>query len=318
MWEEHNKCLRDHPRQAHVHMAERTSRLVKHRGTDAVGVVTRTLTDEARCVLGECLLFREFEPEEREILFAHVRVRSYAAGETIFLMGSAGDSLMAVLSGNVRISVRSPDGKEIVLAMIPPGEVFGEITLLDGKERSADARATGACSLAILEHRDVLSFLKDRPVVWSKIADVLCGRLRNTYRHIAEIVLLDLPTRLAKALLRFASADECLTSHGQLRVQLSQSELGNICGTSRESINKCVAGWQRRGIVKIDDGVTLVMNRTALEELANPAPLRCSRMAERNGASGPATCARTPRPQPAETRVAATVSGEFMCASEAV
>jgi len=81
------------------------------------------------------------------MLFAHVRVRSYAPGETIFLMGSDGDSLMAVLSGNVRIGLRSPGGREIALAMIPRGKLFGELTLLDGKERSADARAIGGAAL---------------------------------------------------------------------------------------------------------------------------------------------------------------------------
>ena len=135
-----------------------------------MGVVT--LTNEARGLLRECLLFRELEPEERNILFAKVRVRSCAAGETIFLMGSAGDSLMAVLSGSVRISVPSPNGKEIVLAIIPPREVFGEIALLDGKKRTTDARAIGACSLAILEHHDVLSFLKDHPKMWPKIVEL--------------------------------------------------------------------------------------------------------------------------------------------------
>jgi CRP-like cAMP-binding protein len=178
---------------------------------------------------------------------------------------------MAVLSGSVRISVPSPDGREIVLAIIRPREVLGEISLLDGKERTADARAIGACSLAILESRDVRSFLKDHPKVWPKLVQVLCGRLRNTNQHIAQIALLELPTRLAKALLRFASAEERSTSRAALRVQLSQRELGNICAASREGINKCLGGWQRRGIVKVEDGVILVMNRTALEELANLA-----------------------------------------------
>jgi CRP/FNR family cyclic AMP-dependent transcriptional regulator len=233
-----------------------------------VGVMTRTPTDDARRVLGECALFRDLEPDERNILFARVRVRSYAAGETIFLMGSAGDSLMAVLSGSVRISMPSPDGKEIVLAIIQPREVFGEIALLDGKERTADAKAIGACSLAILERRDVLSFLKDHPKGWPKLVDVLCARLRNTDQHIAEIALLELPTRLAKTLLRFASEEAQTAAPAALQVHLSQRELGNICGASRESINKCLGGWQRRGIIQIEDGVILVMNRTALEELA--------------------------------------------------
>jgi CRP/FNR family cyclic AMP-dependent transcriptional regulator len=101
--------------------------------------------------------------------------------------------------------------------------------------------------------------------------DVLCGRLRTTDQHIAEIALLELPARLAKALLRLAGAEEGATDPGALQVQLSQRELGNICGASRESINKCLRGWQRRGIVQVEEGTVTVTNRTALEELANLA-----------------------------------------------
>src|SRR5499433_4145015 len=136
--------------------------------------MTRMPIEDARRLLGECFLFRELEAEERGALFGRIRVRTCAAGESIFLMGSPGDSMMAVLSGSVRISVPSPDGKEIVLAILQPKEVFGEIALLDGKERTADARAMSACTLAILERREVLSFLQRYPHVWPKIVEVLC------------------------------------------------------------------------------------------------------------------------------------------------
>jgi CRP/FNR family cyclic AMP-dependent transcriptional regulator len=202
-------------------------------------------------------------------LFARAHVRAYPAGETIFHMGSAGDSMMSVLSGSVRISVPSPDGKEIVLAILQQGEVFGEIALLDGQERTADARAIAACQLAVLERRDVLAFLERHPKIWPKLVEVLCSRLRNTDQHIAELALLQLPARLAKALLRFASVEQGTASGGQLlQVQLSQRELGNICGASRESINKCLSIWQRRGIVQIEEGSVMLANRTALGHLA--------------------------------------------------
>jgi len=241
------------------------------RGADSVGVVTRIPTDDARRLLGECYLFHELDADERSVLFGRVRVRNYAAGETIFLMGSPGDSMMAVLSGSVRISVPSPDGKEIVLAILQPKEIFGEIALLDGKDRTADARAMTACSLAILERREVLSFLDRYPHVWPKLVEVLCNRLRNTDQHIAELALLELPARLAKALLRLANAEEAPAGRATLQVQLSQRELGNICGATRESINKCLRAWQRRGIVQIEESLVTVANRTALEELAELA-----------------------------------------------
>lgn len=237
-----------------------------------MAVAARMPTEDARRLLGECFLFRELEAEERNVLFGRVRVRAYSAGEAIFLMGSPGDSMMAVLSGSVRISVPSPDGKEIVLAILQPGEVFGEIALLDGKERTADAKAMSACSLAILERREVVSFLDRHPQTWPKLVAVLCSRLRNTDQHIAELALLDLPVRLAKALLRMGVVE---TRRGDgrvlLQVQLSQRELGNICGATRESINKCLRAWQRRGIVQIEESLITVANRTALEELAELA-----------------------------------------------
>jgi len=96
----------------------------------------------------------------------------------------------------VRISVPSPEGREIVLAILQPGEVFGEIALLDGKERTADAM-TG-CDLAVLERRDVMEFLERQPNAWPRLVEVLCGRLRASDLHMAELAMQPLPVRLAK------------------------------------------------------------------------------------------------------------------------
>jgi len=227
----------------------------------------RLANDEARRLFGDCILFRELGPDERNALFARVRIRTYSSGETIFEMGMPGDNMMAVLSGSVRISVPSPDGREIVLAILRPGEVFGEIALLDGKERTADASAMGPCHLAMLDRRDVLAFLERHPKAWTGLVEVLCGRLRNTDRQLAELTLLQLPTRLAKALLRFADTEKG-TGRESLRVRLSQRELGNICAASRETVNKCLSLWQRGGIVHVEDGLVTIAKRAALEQLA--------------------------------------------------
>src|SRR5205814_5197100 len=110
-------------------------------GTVMVSPERHAPIDHARRLLADCILFRGLVENERDAVVSRARLRHFAAGETIFLMGSPGDSMMAVLSGQVRISVPSPEGREIVLAIFQPGEVFGEIALLDGKERTADARA---------------------------------------------------------------------------------------------------------------------------------------------------------------------------------
>ena len=130
--------------------------------------------EEARQLLGNCILFRGFKVDERDAILGRVRTRNLKTGETVFAIGSPGDNMMAVLNGTVRISVPAPDGKELLLAILQPGEVFGELAVLDGKERSADAIANSPCTLAILDRRDILSFLEQHPAVWLKLISVLC------------------------------------------------------------------------------------------------------------------------------------------------
>jgi CRP-like cAMP-binding protein len=200
---------------------------------------------------------------------ARTRVRKFASGGTVFLMGSPGDSIMVVLSGNVRISVPSPEGKEIVLGIIHPGEMFGEIALLDGNGRTADAKAMSACSLAILDRRDVLAFFERHPSAWPGFFKILCKRLRHSTEQLAEVALLDLPVRLAKTLLRISTVgqgDQAARSTQQFH--LSQRELGNIVGATRESVNKCLREWQRNGIIKIEANIITIKKGSALQKMA--------------------------------------------------
>ena len=115
--------------------------------------------ENARQLIGKCILFRQLSADQRNALVRTAHLRTLAAGDTIFLMGDPGDSMMALLAGTVRISAPSSDGKEITLGLMQPGEFFGELALLDGNERSADAKAMTDCTLAILNRRDVLQFL---------------------------------------------------------------------------------------------------------------------------------------------------------------
>ena len=230
----------------------------------------RTELELARRMLGDCVLFKGLSPDDRADLVTRARMRSYSAGETIFLMGSTGDSMMAVLDGTIRISVPSPEGKEIVLAIIQPGEVFGEIALLDGKERTAEATAMTDCTVAVLERRDVLSFLEAHPNGWPRLVDLLCGRLRHSDRQIAEMAFLQLPVRLAKALLRMADMAAGLAgARAGARIRLTQRELGNIVGMTRESVNKCLREWQRKGMIRIEDNAIVIVQREQLENVAH-------------------------------------------------
>jgi CRP/FNR family cyclic AMP-dependent transcriptional regulator len=225
--------------------------------------------EHARKLLADSPLFGKLAPREREGLVARAQLRSFNAGETIFLMGALHDSMFAVLSGEVRISMPSADGKEVVLAIVHAGEVFGEIAMLDGKPRSADATALTACNLAVLDRRDVLTALDHNPTAWLGLLQVLCSRLRYTDQHLVELALLGLPERLAKTLLRAVDAARAQSAN-RTDLRLSQYELANRVGAARESVNKCLHEWQRAGIIRIDKRVITIVDRAALEALTEP------------------------------------------------
>ena len=155
--------------------------------------------------------------------------------------------------------------------MIQPGEVFGELAVLDGKERSADAVAETACTVAILDRRDIFSFFERNPTAWPSLVKVLCQRLRRTDQVFAEVALLGLPVRLAKTMLRVLNweVDSALAEPAKIR--FSQRELANMVGGSRESVNKCLRNWQRTGLVRISAGSIIISDRPALENIAGAA-----------------------------------------------
>jgi CRP/FNR family transcriptional regulator, cyclic AMP receptor protein len=135
--------------------------------------------DQTFELFSECVLFRDLERRDKEALFTRVRICDFAAGETIFVIGSPGDSMMIVLRGTVQISVTSPKDQPRVLVILSPGEIFGEIAFLDGRARFADAIAITDCSLAIVDRHDLLAFLEQNPGAWQNIVSVLCERLRH-------------------------------------------------------------------------------------------------------------------------------------------
>ena len=224
--------------------------------------------EDARRLLGKGALFRNLAPNDRNSLVARARMRNFDAGDTIFLMGDPHDSMIAILEGEVRISIPS-DGKEVVLAIVYAGEVFGEIAMLDGKPRSAHAKALTACILAILDRRDVLAALDRNPKAWLGFVEVLCSRLRYTDKQLVEMALLQLPERLAQTLLRAVDAAPAQAPN-RPNLRVSQYELAHRVGATRESVNKCLHEWQRARIIRIEKRVITIVDRTALEALVEP------------------------------------------------
>jgi CRP/FNR family cyclic AMP-dependent transcriptional regulator len=220
-------------------------------------------------MLDGCVVFRALDVDARQWLADHAQRRRFAAGETIFELGSPGHSMMAVVTGTVRITARSARGTEIMLAVLSQGEIVGEIALLDGGERTADATALTDCELVVLERRVVLPFLEQHPKACLKLLEVLAQRLRHTDEWITEIALAQIAARLAKVLLGTAISQDRRSGDSRvLSVTLTQRELGSMIGASRESVNRCLKQWQRDGIVQLKPSSITIVDADAVREVA--------------------------------------------------
>jgi len=207
-------------------------------------------------------LFREFETEERHRLAQYVTTKYVARGKTIFSKGERGGSLFAVCRGTVEVVVPSAEGKTAVVNLIGEGEIFGEIALLDGGPRSADAVAFSDCELMTIERRDFLALLRAKPEVTIKLIKVLCERLRRTTEQVEDLMFLDLKSRLVKTLLRLSR-----TAGPEGRITISQSELSQIVGLSREMINKQLQIWAKQGWITLARRCIIVERPDALARI---------------------------------------------------
>jgi CRP/FNR family transcriptional regulator, cyclic AMP receptor protein len=213
-------------------------------------------------------VFGGLDAEHIDRLCTYATTRSYPRGSTIFTKGDPGTSLFAVCSGTVRIGVPSPDGRDAVFNLIGEGEIFGEIALLDGQPRTADASAMTSCELMVIDRRDFVALLRGQPEIALKVIEVLCARVRRTSQQVEDVLFLDLPGRLAKQLLRLIDGTECVA--GRHKVSMTQRELGQMIGMSRESTNKQLREWEERDWVRLERGGIVVVARDALAAIATP------------------------------------------------
>ena len=215
-------------------------------------------------------LFAAMRAEELDEILKFASERRVARGQMILQRGDPGSSMMAVLRGRVRISSVSGEGKELTLNVINPGEIFGEIALLDGEPRSADAFAIDDTTLLVVERRHFLPFLRRNEDLFLRLLSVLCGRLRRTSIALEEIALFDLPVRLARVLLKLgADYGRPATSGTRIDLKLSQRDLSNLVASSRESVNKQLRAWRETGVVDVDDGFIVLLRPNELQRLTD-------------------------------------------------
>jgi CRP-like cAMP-binding protein len=225
--------------------------------------------EERRQILEQDFLLGKLSRGEIDTLLAYSRVERYPAGEEIYAKGSPGQSMMVVLRGTAKMCSGSLDGKEIVLNIMHPGEIFGEIAILDGKERSADAVAMNDCELLVINRRDFLPMLEKHADICMLLLLILCQRLRQTSEQVEDILFRDLEARIAKNLLHLAETSGRDSKEGvSVDLHLSQRELGNIAGGSRESVNKHLQSWHKAGWIELGKGSIVIRDIAAIERLA--------------------------------------------------
>ncbi len=187
-------------------------------------------------------------------------------GETLFEQGDNGDALYAVASGLIEISVLALDGRKLGLAVMRPGALFGEIALFDPGERTASATALEDSEVLRVRNSDVLAQIRRNPELAVDMIHLSGQRMRWMGRQLREQVFLPMPTRLARKVL-YLTAER---PHAPTKLNLSQAELAEFVGATREAVSKTLAAWKRIGVVKATRGGLIVLDRSALKVLADP------------------------------------------------
>ncbi len=226
----------------------------------------RPLPSAKTAVLRKHPIFCDLDSEALDQLCRYAKPVSLKRGAAIYSKGDPGNSLYVVISGTAKMSISSPDGRSAILNLIGPGEIFGEIALLDGRERTADATANTNCEVFIIDRREFLPFVRSQPALAMKFIELLCARLRWTSDQVEQIILQNLPGRLASALIRLTERHKA--AQGGRTIAITQQEISEMVGMTRESINKQLRAWAARNWVRLEHGAIVVLDAEPLQALA--------------------------------------------------
>jgi CRP/FNR family transcriptional regulator, cyclic AMP receptor protein len=200
---------------------------------------------------------------ELEALAARSRVRTFRRGQVVFTAGDPGETVMVVVSGRVKVAVRSADGGELTLTILGPGAMFGEIGVADGGPRSADCETLEECRLLLIPREMIMDLCLRVPTVGQALLRSVVAMLRRLTEAASDLVFLDLPRRVAKVLLSQPRGED-----GVIRPMLSQEELAHQAGGSRQSVNTALRGFERRGWIQVSGRTVTVTQAAALNRFA--------------------------------------------------
>ncbi len=225
--------------------------------------------DQGSEVLARAGLFQGVAPEAREALSTALGYGDYTRGESVFTEGEQGDTLYIVLTGKVKVGRRAADGRENMLSVMGPSDMFGELSLFDPGPRTATATVLTDARLASLAHTSLRPWITDRPEIAEQLLRVLARRLRRTNDALADLIFTDVPGRVAKALLGLAERFGTQEADGmRVHHDLTQEELAQLVGASRETVNKALADFASRGWMRVDSRAVTILDADRLARRA--------------------------------------------------
>jgi CRP-like cAMP-binding protein len=219
--------------------------------TDVMGILRRTD------------LLASVPAEDLQAVAAVSRVRSFRRGQVVFTRSDPSDTVVVVISGRIKVVVRSADGGELTLTVLAAGSMLGELGVVGGGPRSADAETVEDCQLLLIPREIIHDICARVPSAGQALTASVAVMLRRLTEAVADLVFLDLPRRVAKVLLSLPrSAD------GVIRLKMSQEELAHQVAGTRQSVNAALHGFERRGWIELHDRSVVVKQAAALSRFA--------------------------------------------------
>lgn len=226
--------------------------------------------EEVRAVLERASIFAELEPKQLDQLAALAVRKRFRARDVVLRKGDPALQIYIILRGRLKTITSGGEGRHAALSIMGPGEVFGEVAVLDGEPRSATITALEPCELVIIQRNDFFHFLERAPSAAIKLLEVLAKRLRRLSERVEDTTFLEVPGRLAKQLVRLAERyGQREGPNVRIELKLSQQELGDLVGATRESVNKQLRAWVSDGIMEQSTGKLVIVDLEALRAIGS-------------------------------------------------
>ncbi len=221
------------------------------------------MTADVQGILRQTRLLSSVPAEDLAAVAAASRLRTFRRGQVVFTRGDPGGTLMVVVTGRVKVVVRSADGGELMLTVIHAGQTIGDVSVADGGPRSADAETLDECQLLLVPREAIQDICAREPAAALALANSVAASLRRLTEAASDLVFLDLPRRVAKVLLSLPR-----DADGTIRPGLRQEDLAHQVGSTRQSVNAALSGFQRRGWIEVRDRTVTVKHVSALDRFA--------------------------------------------------